>query len=70
MGYSKKINCQENAIPSAATNTKKIISVKPKLISEDTFCEKRNSYLGTFTLVKMLAFPTSEFMPKLVASTK
>ena len=70
IGYKRKINFHVKAIPSAATNAKKMINVNPKLMRDETFCEKRNRYFGTFTLVKILAFPTKEFIPRLVASTK
>ncbi len=57
-------------IPSIATKAKKTSSVSPKLIREDTFCENRNEYFGTFTLVKIPAFPTKDVIPQLVASVK
>ena len=69
-GYTSSKNFQVNGMPSIATKVKKISSVKPKLISDDTFWDSRNRYFGTFTLVKIPALPTREFIPRLVASVK
>ena len=70
VGYSKRKKRHVKGIPSTATKVKKIRSVSPKLIRDETFWEKRNKYLGTFTLVKIPALPTREFIPRLVASVK
>ena len=63
-------NLMENAIPSSATNTKKTISVSPKLISAETFLDNRNRYFGTLTLSISSLFETNESFPPFVASLK
>ena len=44
--------------------------VSPKLISEETFLEKRKRYFGTFIFVKIPAFARREPMPPFVESLK
>jgi hypothetical protein len=70
MGYTRIINLQLNGIPSAATNMKKITKVSPKFMSEDTFFDNKNRYLGTLTFVKILLLVTNELIPLFVASRK
>lgn len=70
VGKIKHKNFHVNGMPSKATKPKKTSNVKPKFIKEDTFCENKKRYFGTFTLVKIDALLTSEFIPKLVASEK
>ena len=70
IGYNKHKNFTVNGKPSAKTNAKKIISVKPKLIKDDTFFDNKKIYLGTFTLLKIPAFAIREFMPPFVDSLK
>ena len=70
IGTSSSINFQVNVIPSMRQKIKNTTSTNPKLMSACTFFEKRNRYLGTFTFVKIAAFPMSEVMPWLVDSLK
>ena len=47
------MNFQVKGTPSIAANIKKITKLRPKLIMEDTFFDKRKMYLGTLIFVKM-----------------
>ena len=55
---------------SSTQNTQNTHRVRPKLMRVWTFFDRRNRYLGTFTLVKMPALPISEPIPWEVASLK
>jgi hypothetical protein len=57
-------------MPSATTNIKNRQRDKPKLISEETFLENKNIYLGTFTFVKMPALLSNANIPVVVDSRK
>ena len=70
IGYNKKINFHVKVMLSIIAKTKNTHNVSPKLISVWTFLENRNKYFGTFTFVKILAFPVKEVMPWLVDSLK
>jgi hypothetical protein len=70
IGYSNNRNLNENAIPSTATNIRKIINVKPKLISDATFLESRNIYFGRLIFVMIPAFDIRELIPPYVESRK
>ena len=61
---------QLNATPSITTKIKKMMSVSTKLINEDTFCENKNKYLGTFTLLNIDELAINEVIPILIASEK
>ena len=69
-GYSSSRNFQVNRIWSSPQNTKKMHSVRLKLISVCTFLENRNRYLGMLTLVKMAALFTRDVIPWDVDSLK
>jgi len=70
IGYKRKINRQWKDTPSITTNKKNIRSIRPKLIKDATFCDSRNRYLGTLTLVMMPLFAMSEAIPWFVDSEK
>ena len=70
MGYSSRKNRHVNVMWSKAQNTKKMHSVRPKLMRVCTFLENRNRYLGTLTLVKMPALLIRDCMPCEVDSLK
>ena len=64
------MNFQVKVIWSNRQNTKNTAKVRAKLMRVCTFLESRNRYLGTLTLVKMLALPINEVIPWLVDSLK
>ena len=47
IGNNSIIKCHSMGIPSTITNTKKMQSVRPKLIREETFFDIRKRYFGT-----------------------
>ena len=57
-------------IPSAITKIKKRQSDNPKLISEETFLENKNKYLGTFTFVNIPELLSKAIIPLDVDSLK
>lgn len=63
IGYKRNKNLGVIGNPLTTTKTKNIERVKPKLIREDTFLDKRKIYLGTLTLLKIPAFATRELIP-------
>ena len=69
-GYISIIQFHVMGIPSQRVNTKRIHVLIRKLMREDTLLEKMNIYLGTFTFVKIPAFPIIVAIPPLVASLK
>ena len=52
---------------SIMQNMRKTEKVNPKLISEDTFFEKRKRYIGTLILENIFALSISELIPVFVA---
>ena len=57
-------------IPSIMQKMKNTIKVSPKLISDDTFLEKRKRYFGTLIFPNISALARSEPIPPLVESEK
>ena len=70
IGYMSAKKRKEKGMPSQATKRKKMMSVRPKLISEATFLERRNMYFGRLIFVIILEFCMREFIPPLVESLK
>ena len=61
---------QEKVIPSIMQNIRNITKVSPKLISDETFFEKRKRNFGTFIFVKIAELARREPMPPFVESVK
>ena len=70
VGYNNIKNFGPGIIPSRRTKTKNIIIVRPKLIRDETFFEKRNRYLGTFILLNILALLIRDVIQTFVDSLK
>ena len=70
MDVDENVYVDEKAFTDVATNKKKTHSVRPKLMTAETFLLKRNMYFGTLIFVNMCAFDISEFMPPSVDSLK
>ena len=70
IGYSNAKKWGPKWIPSTRANRKKIHSVRPKLISDETFFEKRKMYLGRLIFVKIEALLIRERIPLEVDSRK
>ena len=68
MGYSSMKKLGEKAMPSKATKRKNTRSVRPKLISDETFLESKNIYLGTLILEMMPRFDIKDCIPVEVES--
>ena len=70
IGINRAKKENEKAIPSMIQKTKNTTSVKPKLISAETFLEKRKRYFGTLILVIIPEFASNEPIPPFVESVK
>ena len=70
IGYKRSRKRKLILMPSAITNTKKIIKDRPKLIKTEIFLDNKKMYLGALILVITFAFAIKACMPPLVDSLK
>lgn len=70
MGYISIISFQLKFAESTNIKTKRRTKFIPKFIREDTFCDRRKIYLGTFTFEKIKELLKREIIPVEVDSLK